>query len=266
MASLTLAELERLRAKRYRRLPELQLEDEEEALEFIEERGFVLLFNCKGLELPDLWQATRGFEVAWPWKQILPGAKLCAYGKLLHRKGLFVSWEYFPRFIAIYSSTNSYMEEYRAGRISQLEREILETLEGRGPLLTRELRHLVASPGRSGTRAFHQALDSLQASLRITVAGGVTTGWSMHRWELMEDWVPREVLKRGWRMPPEEAKRDLLLKYLEAAVVSTPRDIAYLFGWEMAEAEHLVQGLERQALVEAGVEVRGLKGSFIAQR
>ena len=146
-----------------------------------------------------------------------------------------------------------------------MERQILETLEERGPLLTRELRRIIALPGKSGTRRFHRALDNLQACLRVTAAGGLTTGWSMHRWELVDNWVPREVLKQGWRVSPEWAKLDLILKYLEAVVASRPRDIARLFGWETEEVEGLVRELEGQGLVETGVEVKGLGGGFVGR-
>lgn len=265
MAHLTLAELQTLRDLRYRRIPKLQFETEEEALQFIDERGFVLLINSKALELPSLWRATRRRGQAWPWKQTLSGAKHCAYGKLLCRKGTFVSWEYLPHFLAVYSNTNSYLKEYRAGRLSRVERQILEILEERGPLLTRELRRTIGLSGRTGTRRFHWALDNLQACLRITVAGGLTTGFSMHRWELVDDWVPREILKRGWRMSPDRAKEELTLKYLEAVIVSTPKEIARIFRWNPEEMEALVRRLEGQGLLETGVEVEGLKGRFIAR-
>jgi len=262
---LTFAELERLRDLRYRRIPEVQFETEEEALEFIEEHGFVLLIDSNSLELPSLWQATRRRGQAWPWKQTLSGAKRCAYGKLLRRKGTFVSWEYFPHFLAVYSNTNSYQEEYRAGRLSQVERRILETLENQGPLLTSELRRILDLPGKSGTSHFHWALDNLQACLRITVAGGLTTGFSMHRWELVDSWVSQEILKKGWRMSPDEAKEELTLKYLEAVIVSTPNEIARLFRWEPEEVEGLVERLGGRRLVETSVEVEGLEGRFIAR-
>ncbi len=260
---MTSQELEHQRARIYRRLPALKVNSDREAVEFIEECGFLLLFSVRGVELPNLWQATVTPGKAWHWKQTLPGAKKCAYGKVLRRKGTFISWEYFPSFLAAYGSLNSYLQDYRAGLLSQVEKQILETLEERGPLLTRELRRAVGLPGKAGTRRFHRALEGLQASMRITVAGGVLTGWTMHRWELIDNWVPLPVLKEGWRLPREQAQRKLLLRYLKTVVAARIEDMARLFGWKGETVKRLVKELAAEGSLEAGVEIVGLPGQWL---
>jgi len=260
---VTSQELERQRARNYRRLPALKVNGEEEAVRFIEECGFLLLFSVRGVELPDLWQATATRGEAWHWKETLPGAKKCAYGKVLRRKGTFISWEYFPGFMAAYGSPNSYLQDYRAGLLNQVEKQILETLEERGPLLTRELRRAIGLPGKAGTRQFHRALEGLQAQMRVTVAGGILSGWTMHRWELIGNWVPLPVLKEGWRLSREQAQRKLLLRYLKTVVAARVEDMVRLFRWNQAELERLVRDLATEGMVEMGMDIVGLPGKWV---
>ncbi|HJW87975.1 MAG TPA: hypothetical protein VJ565_00665, partial [Dehalococcoidia bacterium] len=130
---MTSEELASLRERHYRRLPELKVKTEEEALGYIGECGFLLLFAVAGLELPDLHQASTRPGEDWPWgcwqwKETLPGGKKCAYGKYLRHKGTFISWELFPYFLAAYGSPNGYIQDYREGRLTPVEREILEIL------------------------------------------------------------------------------------------------------------------------------------------
>ncbi|MFA9406550.1 MAG: hypothetical protein ACERKX_12120, partial [Anaerolineales bacterium] len=63
----------------YRINPKLRLSSVEDALEHVDERGFVMLWPIKGIEMPSLWTAVAGDKpvanehddpghITWGWK------------------------------------------------------------------------------------------------------------------------------------------------------------------------------------------------------
>ncbi len=79
----------------YRRLsflqsPDLRLKDTEEAIHFVNQRGFIYFWPIKGILLPSLWAAVAGNRpvadahddpghVTWGWKDSLLGKRLWYY-------------------------------------------------------------------------------------------------------------------------------------------------------------------------------------------
>lgn len=267
---LSIDRVERLRARKFRRRGVRKVRTAQEAVRFIDEMGFVTIMGLPEFDWPDLASASvnPGWHVDsekwwWGWKQTLPGSKRCYYAKVLRGRGTFISWEMFPHFFAVYGSRRSHEEDWAAGLMDRDEKRILDLLAGRGPMLTRHLRAAFAPRGKKHTAAFHRALGNLQASFRVTVAGGDLSGWSMHRWHIVERWVPERHLARARMMDAESAREALVLKVLENAIISTPQDVAWLFSWDRHRTSDLVQRLIGQGRV-VEVEVKGLDGHYLA--
>ncbi|MCJ7749920.1 MAG: hypothetical protein MUQ65_02320, partial [Armatimonadetes bacterium] len=161
---VSLAQVDSLRAHLWRTAPSRHISTERSALRFIEELGFVLLMPITGADLPSIHQAAGGeWGVWWDWKQTLPERKACCYAKLLRRRGTFISWEWFPCFYAAYADPRPYGRQYREGLLDRAEKQILDLLADRGPLMTREVRLAFGPRSKENTRLVKGILVELQA-------------------------------------------------------------------------------------------------------
>ena len=239
----TLKEIEDVRARLWRTVPGRQIAGESGALRFIRELGFVLLMPISGTELPSLRRAARDGWSWWDWKQTLPRRKACYYAKILRRRGTFVSWDWYPFFHAAYAERRSYRRLYRDGLLSREEKLILDLLADRGPLMTGDIRLAFGAPSKQNTRRAKSLLVDLQRRFLITAAGGSTKGWSHHRWDLVERWVPARHLAAAQSISPAEARVQLVAQFCRNMHVTTAADIAWLFGWRRAEVDGAVAGL-----------------------
>lgn len=244
-ASPTVRELERLRRRSFRQVRGLHVKTEADAAEFIDDLGFVLLMSIGDAPLPNLADANpteRGWSDYhnmtlnarwwWAWKQTLPGARKCYQARLLRARPTFLSWRWFPAFYAAYSTGRDYEDAYHAGLLSRAEKRILDLLADRGPLATRAVRRAFGPVCKPISRDFERALVGLQTSMRICAAGGSLEGWTMYRWALTEDWVRTRLLDRALRLDTREAMKAIILQHLRNVFAATPREIAWLFGWD----------------------------------
>ena len=127
--------LQALRDQNYRRRPELALRAEAEALSFVQDVGFCLLFPVRGMELPTLWEAINGSSrplpdhhadralgLTWAWKDSLPAKRLIYYGKLLKHKPTLVALDLLPYFYALSENCgdpDDYLEHYHDGKLGE---------------------------------------------------------------------------------------------------------------------------------------------------
>lgn len=248
-----------------------QVFTDEDAARYVDERGFTPLMHLSGSELPSISEADsretwEGFDItdgAWRWKETLPGSRRCAYGKFLRHRGFFVSWAAFPAFYRLCgpADDSAGAEAFADGLLGRLEMLVLTTTADRGPIDSRRLWREVKQ-GFGGNRPrFEQALGALQAGFRVMVAGGDLTGWSLHRWDLVERLVPPGLLDD---LPSRQAAQTMLLRqYVENTVVCTPREIAGFFRWDLKVTQALVDR-EVQAAQLSQVEVEGWKGIWLS--
>jgi hypothetical protein len=230
---LSLAQIERVRAHLWRTAASRQIGGERGALRFIAEQGFVLIIPISGTEMPSVHTATdEDWSVWWDWKQTLPQRKACYYAKLLRRRGTFVDWAWFPHFRAAYAHDRPYWRLYRDGLLDRDQKRVLDLLEANGPMMTTELRLAFGPRNKRNTRLVKQILVDLQLRLLICPSGGDTEGWSHHRWDLVDRWVPPSALAAARNLSPDAARAALIRKFIYNMVATTPADIAWIFGWE----------------------------------
>jgi hypothetical protein len=263
---VTLDQIERGRAHRWRTAPGRQVCDERGALRFIRELGFVTLLSVPGSELPALHSACGGsWGVWWDWKQTLPERRACYYTHLLRRRGTFISWEWFPAFHAAYAEGKPYWRLYREGLLDSAEKRVLDLLADNGPLMTRDLRLAYGPRSKENTRRVKQVLVELQRRFLICAAGGDTRGWSHHRWDLVDRWVGAAPMQQAAAVTPVEARRRIANQFVRNALVTTAADIAWLFEWPRGEAQALVAQMVA-AGEAATADVPELGGEVIVPR
>ena len=265
----------------YRRTPERRLHREREALSFINEVGFCFLFSAEGSEAPTLFEAILGEPsdwtgqhdretgLVWRWKDSLPVAKKCFYGKLLRAKPVLVSLDLFPYFYAVsgnYGDLDQYLQEYQDGKVSLAAKQIYEALLYHGAMPTSHLRRQSNLAGKDNARAFERGLVELQVSLKITKTGiSEANRWHYcYVYDLLPRWLPDQV-EQGLAIKSRDAYPVILRQYLRTVIVSTPDAILRLFGWPPETVERAITTLVDAEDAAKGIAVQGLEGTWIGE-
>jgi hypothetical protein len=252
------AALKAHRAKTYRSSPSRRLRTADQAVEWVNERGFTFFWPIKGIEMPSLWTAVAGDRpvadkhgdpghVTWGWKDGLLGARRWHYGKLLRGKSTIVSLDVLPYFYALsenYGDDADYLWEYEAGRLSQEARQVHEALASGGPLDSLSLRRESRLAGKESSSRFDRALTELQRGLRIVPVGIAEAGaWKYaFVYELLDRWLP-ELPEQARPIGRAEARAHLAHLYILSVGASTRRSLTSLFTWRPDDVSKAVDSL-----------------------
>ena len=96
------ARLQEYQQSTFRLGGEPPLRDKEEALSFVDERGFVYFWPIKGIRLPSLWAAVAGDRpvadahddpghATWGWKDAMLDKRRWYYAKVLRGRATMIS-------------------------------------------------------------------------------------------------------------------------------------------------------------------------------
>ncbi len=247
------------RADTFRLLPGALITNVEDALTFVEDRGFVNLWPIKGIDLPSLWTAVAGDRpvanehddpghITWRWKDEMLSRRRWYYGKLLRGKATFVSMHVLPYFYALterVAELDDYRLAYEAGHLSQEARVVADVLYTKGAQHTIQLRRMAHLSARSSKSRFNKALVDLQRGLWVLPVGVAHAGsWRYaFTYELLDRWLP-EISQRARGIKMLEARAHLAKLYLDSVGASTPRAISRLFGWQTKEITSALSRLE----------------------
>ncbi len=270
---------ESYRAQSYRLGRGSQLRSEDDAVRYVEERGFVYFWPIKGVDLPSLWVAVAGRRpvadrhddpghVTWGWKDRLLPARRWYYGKLLRGKATMVSVETLPYFYALsenYGDSNDYLLEYEAGRLGVEAKQVYEALLGQGPLDTLALRREARLTSHESNTRFERALVELQRGLRIMPVGVAQAGrWNYaFIYELVDRWLP-QVVQQARAIGRSEARAHLLDLYLKSVGAATEAQIAQLFHWRKDDIAKACAALARAGLAGRVTKLAGQDGEWWA--
>jgi len=254
------------RADTFRLLPGAALASVEDALTFVNERGFVTLWPIKGIDLPSLWTAVSGDRpvasehddpghITWRWKDDMLNRRRWYYGKLLRGKATFVSMHVLPYFYALterVAELDDYRLAYEAGHLSQEARVVADVLYNKGAQHTIQLRRMAHLSARSSKSRFNKALVDLQRGLWVLPVGVAHAGsWRYaFTYELLDRWLP-EISQRARGITMLEARAHLTGLYLDSVGASTPRLIGRLFGWQPKEITSALSRLEEAGCAAA---------------
>ena len=280
MHMIAFDQIQAYRAQTYRLQPDLRVTTKEEAIAFVNERGFTYFWPVKGVELPSLWAAVVGARpvpnehddpghVTWGWKDSLLGQRRWYYAKVLRKRATIISLDVTPYFYALsenYGSPESdYLDQYRQGTMTQEAKAIYEALLEGGPAHTVALRKTTFMADDASKSRFNRALEELQIDFKILPVGVAEAGaW---RYAFIYDCVHRHYPDLPDRARPigiGEAQRKLTELYFRSLGAAQLRDVAKVFQWPARDIEKAVEALVASGVLVAGLRVEGQKGEWIA--
>lgn len=279
---MTLISKEQFRAyqaRTFRYTADLRLRSRDEAVQFVQERGFVYFWPITGILLPSLWGAVAGDRpvadahddpghVTWGWKDALLGSTAWYYAKILRKKATMISFDLLPFFYALSENYGAYEEDYltqyEQGRMTSEAKAIYEALLDKGRLDTVELRRVthMSSPGSEGR--FNRAMTDLQVDFKILPVG-VTQSGAWH-YAFAYDIVARhypELPEKAHQIRENEAREEMAEGYFRSLGAAQLRDVTKLFGWRPAEAERAVNALVNTGRLLRDCQLEGQSGDWL---
>ncbi len=237
----------------------------DEAIQFVNERGFIFFWPIKGVPLASLWVAVAGdrpvpnnhddpAHVTWRWKDDMLSHNVWYYAKVLRKKATLISLEIVPYFYALTENygdlENDILYQYQQGKITQEAKALYEAILHTGPLDTLRLRKEAKLSSSSSESRFNKALTDLQADFKIVPVGVAEAGaW---RYAFIYDLTARKfpfiVEKARW-ITEAQAYEMLTYTYLSTVGAATVRQIQHLFLWEKTIIIDTLNKLRRENLI-----------------
>ena len=280
---LHLSQLERYRAYTFRLLPELQVRTLDDALHFVNERGFVYFWPIKEVILPSLWTAVAGERpvadqhddpghVTWGWKDNMLDKRKWYYAKLLRGRATLVSLEIVPHFYALSENfgdpEHDFLQLYRDGLLSQPAKAIYEALLEAGPLDTVNMRRRIRMTSKSSDSPFERALVELQRDMKILPVGVAQTGaWRYSFiYELVHRYYP-DLPERARPITRNAARQKLTALFFDGVGAATAADVRRLFQWKPKDLNRALQAIVQDGHAFAGYSVEGhTEAHYVAAR
>ncbi len=276
---LTLEAIKTYRAVTFRTRPELRVRTREEAVAYVNARGFVTFWPIKAIVMPSLWAAVAGDRpvpkehtdaghVIWGWKDSLLGQRAWYYAKVLRRKATMISFELLPYFYALSENYGEpeldYLDSYRDGRMTLEAKLIYEALLREGPMHTLALRRAVSMSQKGAKYRFTRGLEELEANFNVLPVGVAEAGaW---RYAFIYDCVHRrypELPELARPIGIGQAQETLVTTYLRSVGAVRVPDIIKVFQWPADEVTRTLARLVDQGKVISGVSVEDQPGEWV---
>ncbi len=273
MNNAFLDRLQKYQDQTFRFKGSLQLKSAREAVQFVEERGFVFFWPVKGTVMPSLWGAVAGDRpvpddhddpghITWRWKDDLLDQRAWYYARILRKRNTIVSLKTIPYFYALsanYGDPEAEIEEgYRQGLIPLEVKTVFNTLLVKGPLDSITLRREARLTGPQSNGPFNRALDFLQKELKVLPVAVAEAG-SWHYafvYDLTHRYYP-ELLEQSRSIGEGEARIELLTLYLKSVGAASLKDMRALFGWTEDAALKTLTRLQETGRIIFPVEIEG---------
>lgn len=276
---LALETLIAYRACTYLTTPGKALKSYAEALAFINRLSFVYFWPIHGTEMPSLWVATAGDRtvadahddpghITWGWKDDMLRAGACYYGKILRGKATLISWNLLPYFYALSENfgdpAEDHLQRYYNGRLTFEAKSIYEAILDNGPMDTIALRKKVRMTSNASEARFTKAITDLQkffllAPVGITNSGGWRYAFS---YDIPARSVP-DLLEKTRYISESDARRIILVRYLETVGAARPQHIARLFGWSAEITQHVISAAAGSKFVSTDIHIEGQPGDWV---
>lgn len=258
MVTLDIHTLNRFREKTFRSSPENRISSIDQALDFINERGYVFFWPIKGINFPSLWVSAAGDRlvidahddpghITWSWKDELLPRKKCYYGRILYHRNAFLSLSATPYFYALtpnYGNPETdYLDQYQAGTMTMEAKSIYEALLEKGPMDTISLRKEARLSNTSNYSRFERGLSSLQSEMKIIPTGVAPVGaWKYaFIYDLVHHVFP-QIIEEAHSISENQARDFILDHYFQAVGAAELKQITHLFKWK---EEIVIKSLDR---------------------
>ncbi len=282
MPTLSLHRIEHYRAETYHLGAGQRVTTREQAIDFVNRRGFVHFWPVKGVVLPSLWAAVAGERpvpnehddpghVTWGWKDEMLGARRWYYAKVLRKKATFIALHVAPCFYALSENygepEQDYLLQYQEGRMTFEAKAVYETLLAEGPLDSISLRKLARLGSRESESRFNRALEMLQGDFKVLPVGVAQAGaWNYaFIYELVHRFYP-DLPEQARSIRQADARRRLAELYLQSVGAAPEKALVSLFGWAKGDAAEAIDALAEGGAVAKGVMVEGEAGEWVALR
>ncbi|HEX2980213.1 MAG TPA: crosslink repair DNA glycosylase YcaQ family protein [Anaerolineaceae bacterium] len=268
------------RAKTFCTTPGSRLASIDEAVEFVNQRGFIFFWPIKEMVMPSLWNAVVGDRpvpdnhddpghITWDWKDSMLGKRRWYYARILRKRNAMISLEMTPFFYALSENYGSpeedFLIQYEQGRLTQEAKSVYEALLDEGPLDSIALRKAAHLSSRESDARFNKALGDLQGDMKILPVGISKAGaWN---YAFIYDIVPRHFpdLEEKSRFISEKSAREKLAEtFLYSVGAARATDLSRLFGWTADYAQNTAQSLVKSGRLLGQVQVEGEKHEYLA--
>jgi hypothetical protein len=258
--------IKQYRTQTFRTTNGQRITTKEQAIKFVNDRGFVYFWPIKGVVLPSLWVAVAGDRpvanahddpghVTWRWKDSLLGNNAWYYAKILRKKATMVSFEVVPYFYALSKNYGSleddYLTLYEQGRLTQEAKSVYETLLEKGALDTIELRRETHLTSKTSDSRFDRAMAELQSDFKILPVGVTQSGgWRYaFAYEIVQRHYP-DMSQKAQNISESEARQKLSELYFCSVGAARSKDLVRLFRWSRIHVEQSVEELTKQGLIK----------------
>jgi hypothetical protein len=269
MPELSAEILAAYRAQTFRLSPAPRIQNPDEALAWVNERGFAYFWPIKGITLPSLWVTVAGGHITWGWKDGALGKRRWYYGKILRKKATLISLEMAPYFYALTENYGSPEEDhlimYEEGRLTMAAKLVYEALLKEGALNTIDLRKAARLTNKQSDSEFNRALEVLQADFKILPVGVAQVGsWN---YAFIYDITARhypDLPEKARAIGEADAREKLVGTYFRSVGAAQMRDVSRLFGWGPEVTNRAVKRLIDSGKVTGGVTLQNQAGEWMA--
>lgn len=262
MGFITDESLQAYRAQTFRLHPECRLNSVDEAINFVNQRGFVFFWPIKDVILPSLWSAVAGNRpvadehddpghVTWGWKDSLLGQRRWYYARVLRRRNTIISLNAAPLFYALTENYGSpeedYLIQYQEGRLTLEGKLIYEALLNEGALDTISLRKASRLSNPQSVGRFNKALDDLMVDFKILPIG-ISEAGAWH-YAFIYDIAARhmpEIQEKARFIQENKARQTLVTLYFASVGAARLADVTRLFNWKPDIAAPVLERLVKQ--------------------
>lgn len=273
MRTISSLKLTEYRDQTFRHPPDLRLKDPRQAVNFVDERGFIFFWPVKGYSFPSLWEAVAGDRpvadehddpghVTWNWKDSLLDKKVWYYARILKRKNTMISLDAVRYFYALSPNFGEpeadFADQYSHGLLPLETKLIFDALVRKGSLDTLSLRKEAHLAGSNSSSPFNRALDLLQQQFKVLpVAISEAGAW---KYAFVYDLTHRhfpELLEQARFISETRALEQILIHFFTTMGAANLRKITALFQWNADRTRNALDRMVKSGSLLDDVIVEG---------
>jgi len=273
MRNISLSKLNEYRNQTFRLRTDLKLKDPQQAVNFVDERGFIFFWPVKGYTFPSLWGAVAGDRpvadehddpghITWNWKDSLLDKKVWYYARILKRKNTIISLDMVRYFYALSPNYGEpevdFADQYNQGLLPLEAKLIFDALVKKGPLDTLSLRKEAHLSGSNSSSPFNRALDLLQQQFKVLpIAISEAGAW---KYAFVYDLTHRyfsELLEQARFISESRAIEQILMQFFTTMGAANLKKITALFQWDADRTRNALDRMVKSGTLLDEVIVEG---------